>query len=162
MEHLAACRGSKPQSGLPMIDVVSSYKKENALADQDRYERGAEMLNKVYAGEVQAPPKGTMAFADLMVEGLFGEMWTRDVLSIRDRRLILLGVIGALGEKDTFAIQAKATLKNEELTPEQLREVVIVLANYAGYPRAAGVLGIVEQQIAAMDMEATEKPSSET
>ena len=44
---------------------------------------------------------------------------------------------------------SKATLKNEELTPEQLREVVIVLANYAGYPRAAGVLGVVEQQIAA-------------
>jgi 4-carboxymuconolactone decarboxylase len=124
-------------------------RKEITLSEEDRYERGAEMLKKVYAGDVQAPPKGTMAFSDLMVESLFAEVWTRDVLSIRDRRLILLGVIGALGEKDTFAIQAKATLKNEELTPEQLREVVIVLANYAGYPRAAGVLGVVEQQIAA-------------
>jgi len=119
------------------------------MAKDDRYERGAEMLEKVYAGDVKAPPRGAMAFSDLMVENLFGEVWTRDVLSIRDRRLILLGVIGALGEKDTFAIQAKATLKNEELTPEQLREVVIMLANYAGYPRAAGVLGVVEQQIAA-------------
>jgi len=119
------------------------------MAKDNRYERGAEMLEKVYAGDVKAPPKGTMAFSDLMVENLFAEVWSRDVLSIRDRRLILLGVIGALGEKDTFAIQAKATLKNEELTPEQLREVVIMLANYAGYPRAAGVLGIVEQQIAA-------------
>ena len=123
------------------------------MAEGDRYERGAEMLKKVYADDVKAPPKGTMAFSDLMVENLFGEVWTRDVLSIRDRRLILLGVIGALGEKDTFAIQAKATLKNEELTPEQLREVVIVLANYAGYPRAAGVLGVVEQQIAAFSKE---------
>jgi len=132
------------------------------LSEDDRYERGAKMLEKVYAGDVQAPPKGTMAFSDLMVENLFAEVWTRDVLSIRDRRLILLGVIGALGEKDIFAIQAKATLKNEELTPEQLREVVIVLANYAGYPRAAGVLGVVEQKIAEFTREQrteTDSPS---
>jgi 4-carboxymuconolactone decarboxylase len=126
------------------------------MAKDDRYDRGAEMLEKVYAGDVSAPPKGAMAFSDLMIENLFGEVWTREVLSIRDRRLILLGVIGALGEKDTFAIQAKATLKNKELTPEQLREVVIMLANYAGYPRAAGVLGIVEQQIAAYSKEERE------
>ena len=92
-----------------------------------------------------------------MIESLFAEVWTRDVLSIRDRRLILLGAIGALGEKDTFAIQVKASLKNEELTPEQLREVVIMLANYAGYPRAAGVLGVVEEQIAAVAKEQVEK-----
>ena len=71
-------------------------------------------------------PKGAMAFSDLMLESLFAEVWTRDVLSMRDRRLILLGAIGALGEKDTFAIQCKAALKNEELTPEQLREVVVL------------------------------------
>ncbi len=120
------------------------------MADDDRYERGVEMLRKVYAGDVAAPPKGAMAFTDLMLESLFAEVWTRDVLSIRDRRLILLGVIGALGEKDTFAIQARAALKNGELTAEQLREVLIMLANYAGYPRAAALIGIVEQQIAAV------------
>ncbi len=120
------------------------------MADDDRYKRGAEMIKKVYAGDVIVPPKGAMAFSDLMLESLFAEVWTREELSIRDRRLILLGVIGALGEKDTFAIQARAALKNGELTPEQLREVVIMLANYAGYPRAAGMLGIVEQQIAAI------------
>ena len=98
-----------------------------------------------------------MAFSDLMLESLFAEVWTREELSIRDRRLILFGVIGALGEKDTFAIQAKAALKNGELQPAQLREVVIMLANYAGYPRAAAMLGVVEQQIAAVAQEEKEK-----
>ncbi len=119
------------------------------MAEDDRYERGAEMIKKVYAGDVIVPPKGAMAFSDLMLESLFAEVWTREELSMRDRRLILLGVIGALGEKDTFAIQAKAALKNGELEPDQLREVLIMLANYAGYPRAAGMIGVVEQQIAA-------------
>jgi 4-carboxymuconolactone decarboxylase len=123
------------------------------MADDERYQRGVEMIKKVYAGDVIVPPKGAMAFTDLMLESLFAEVWTRDVLSMRDRRLILLGVIWALGEKDTFAIQAKASLKNEELTPDQLREVLIMLANYAGYPRAAGMIGVVEQQIAAVEKE---------
>jgi 4-carboxymuconolactone decarboxylase len=123
------------------------------MADDDRYERGVEMLKKVYAGDVIVPPKGAMAFSDQMIQSLFAEVWTRDVLSIRDRRLILLGVIGALGEKDTFGIQCKASLKNEELDPDQLREVLIMLAHYAGYPRAAGLIGVVEQQIAAVAAE---------
>jgi 4-carboxymuconolactone decarboxylase len=123
------------------------------MADDDRYQRGAEMLKKVYAGDVTVPPKGAMAFSDLMLESLFAEVWTRQELSMRDRRLILLGAIGALGEKDTFAIQARASLKNAELSAEQLREVLIMLANYAGYPRAAGLIGVVEQQIAAVAKE---------
>ena len=126
------------------------------MAEDDRYQRGAEMIKKVYAGDVTVPPKGAMAFSDLMLESLFAEVWTREELSIRDRRMVLLGVIGALGEKDTFAIQAKAALKNEELTPAQLREVLITLANYAGYPRAAGLIGVVEKQIAAVAKEQTE------
>jgi 4-carboxymuconolactone decarboxylase len=126
------------------------------VAEDERYRRGAEMIKKVYAGDVVVPPKGAMAFSDLMLESLFAEVWTREELSIRDRRLILLGVIGALGEKDTFAIQAKAALKNGEFTPAQLREVLIMLANYAGYPRAAGLIGVVEQQIAAVAKEQQE------
>jgi 4-carboxymuconolactone decarboxylase len=127
------------------------------VADDDRYKRGAEKIKEVYAGDVIVPPKGAMAFSDLMLESLFAEVWTRDVLSMRDRRLILLGAIGALGEKDTFGIQAKAALKNEELTAEQLREVLIMLANYAGYPRAAGLIGVVEQQISAVAKEQTKE-----
>ncbi len=127
------------------------------MADNDRYERGVEMIKKVYAGDVVVPPKGAMAFTDLMLESLFAEVWSRDVLSLRDRRLILLGVIGALGEKDTFGIQAKASLKNGELDPDQLREVVIMLANYAGYPRAAGMVGVVEQAIGAVAAEQKDK-----
>ena len=123
------------------------------MAEDDRFQRGVEMIEKVYAGDVIVPPKGAMAFSDLMLESLFAEVWTREQLSMRDRRLILLGAIGALGEKDTFAIQARASLKNAELTAEQLREVLIMLANYAGYPRAAGLIGVVEQQIAAVAKE---------
>jgi 4-carboxymuconolactone decarboxylase len=123
------------------------------MADSERRQRGVETMKKVYAGDVATPPAGVMAFADLMLEQLFAEVWTREALSIRDRRLVLLGVIGALGERDTFQIQVKAALKNGELTPAQVREVVITLASYAGYPRAAAQVAGTEQTIAAVEKE---------
>ncbi len=123
------------------------------MADSERRRRGEEMIKKVYAGDVAVGPPGASAFGDLMLEQLFAEVWTREALSVRDRRLVLLGIIAALGEQMTFQIQAKAALKNGELTPEQIREVLITIANYAGYPRAAGLIGPTEQTIAAVKKE---------
>jgi 4-carboxymuconolactone decarboxylase len=123
------------------------------MSDAARRARGAEMIEKVYAGDVVVPPPGASAFADLMLEQLFAEVWTREALAIRDRRLLLLGIIAALGEKDTFQIQARAALKNGELDPTQLREVLITIAQYAGYPRAAGLLGPTEKAIADFQKE---------
>lgn len=118
------------------------------MSDSERRERGLAKFNEVYCGDLPAPPAGAMAFFDLMLEQLFGEVWTRPALSLRDRRLVTMGVIAALGERDTFAIQVRSALKNGELTPDQLREMLIHLAPYAGYPRTAGLVGEVEKVIA--------------
>ena len=123
------------------------------MGDPERRKRGVEMMAKVYAGDVAVPPEGASAFADLMLEQLFAEVWTREALPIRDRRLLIMGIIAEKGESMTFQIQAKAALKNGELTPAQLREVLIQVAQYAGYPRAAGLIGSVEQTIAAFEKE---------
>lgn len=120
------------------------------MGEQGRRDRGVEMIRKVYAGDVAVPPEGASDFADLMLEQLFAEVWTREALSIRDRRLLIMGVIGALGERDTWKIQVRAALKNGELTEAQVRELVITLAQYAGYPRAAGLIGATEEAIASV------------
>ena len=65
----------------------------------------------------------------------------------------MLGSILALGEGMTFGVQSKAALKNGELTPEQLREVLVFLVHYVGYPRAAGLAGAIEQTIAEFEAE---------
>ena len=122
------------------------------MADPERRKRGEEMLKEVYAGDVVSPPPG-MPFVDLMLEHLFAEVWTRDILDIRDRRLILLGIIAEKGEPGTFGIQARSALKRGELTVEQLREALVMIANYAGYPRAASLVGGVEKTIADFEAE---------
>ncbi len=122
------------------------------MADSERRARGLEMINNVYAGDVVTPGEGYV-FTDIMLEQLFAEVWTRDVLSIRDRRLLMLGIIAEKGETMTFGIQAKAALKNGELTAEQLRELLLMIAQYAGYPRAASMLEPLESAIAEVSKE---------
>jgi 4-carboxymuconolactone decarboxylase len=117
------------------------------MADPTRRAKGAEMLAKVYAGDVVVPAAGASAFADLMLEQVFAEVWTRPALPVRDRRLLIMGVIAALGEAATWKIQVRSAIKNGELTPEQARETLIQLAQYVGYPRAAGLLGPTEEAI---------------
>ena len=114
----------------------------------ERRARGHEMMKKVYAGDVPVPPEGVSAFADIMLEQVFAEVWTRPALSVRDRRLLIMGVIASMGESVTWGIQLMAALKNGELTPEQAREALIHVAQYAGYPRAAGLMATTEQTIA--------------
>jgi 4-carboxymuconolactone decarboxylase len=117
------------------------------MGDAARRARGAEMLTKVYAGDVVVPPEGASAFADLMLEQVFAEVWTRPALSIRDRRMLIMGAIAALGESMTWKIQVRAAVKNGELTAEQAREALLQLVQYVGYPRAAGLLGPTEEAI---------------
>jgi 4-carboxymuconolactone decarboxylase len=128
------------------------------MSDPTRRERGIEMMKRVYAGDVVTPPAGVMRFSDLMLEQLWAEVWTReDLLSVRDRRLLIMGIIAALGEKETFQIQTRAAVKNGELTPAQVREILVMVANYAGYPRAAGLIAPVEQTLAQVAKEAGPK-----
>ena len=117
------------------------------MSDQERRAIGEAKIAEVYAGDVVVPPEG-YAFSDIMLETLFAEVWTRDTLSMRDKRILLLGMIAAQGEGMTFKIQTKAAIKNGELSAEDIRELHLFIAQYCGYPRAAGILGPMEEGIA--------------
>lgn len=121
------------------------------MADSERRQRGLEKFQEVYGDHVPAPPSGAMDFFDLMIEQLFGEVWTRPALSQAQRRLITMGAIAAQGEPDPFCIQVRAGIKNGEFDAEQAREMIIHLAQYVGYPRVAGLVGRVEQVLAELE-----------
>ena len=126
-------------------------------ASDEQWERGAAQLEEVYQGAVPPIPRGLMDFADIMTADLFGGIWTRDHLDIGQRRLIVMGVIAAIGGPDTWSIQVKASLKRGELTEDQVREVLIQVTPYVGYPRAAGFVGATEQAIAEVKAEQAEQ-----
>jgi 4-carboxymuconolactone decarboxylase len=111
----------------------------------DRRQRGLEMMTEVYGWEVKDGPGDFFA---MTVEHLFGEVWAREGLSLRDRRLLLIGMLVGQGLDDVLGIQLEAALGNEELDGDQLREIVIFLTHYAGWPRGAKLNQQVESLLA--------------
>lgn len=122
------------------------------MSDADyeaRRKKGAEMFGQLYGDALMTPPpRGQDPFFDIMLEQLFAEVWSREAFSVRDRRLVTMGVIAAMGESDVFGIQCGVALTREELTEEQIREMIIHLAQYAGYPRVGGLRAAAEKAIA--------------
>lgn len=116
------------------------------MSDADeRRERGLEMMRRVYGWDVQ---DGGGDFFGYTVEHLFGEIWTREGLSFRERRLLLIGMLVGSGLDDVVELQIDAALRNGEIEPDELREIVIFLTHYAGWPRGAKLNSMVETLIA--------------
>lgn len=84
--------------------------------------KGLEKMNEVYAWDMPDMPGEYFA---LTVDHLFGRIWTRPGLSMRDKRLMTLSVVTALGQQDLAEVQVNAALQNGELTEDELREVAI-------------------------------------
>jgi 4-carboxymuconolactone decarboxylase len=100
----------------------------------DRRQRGLDKMSEVYGWEVQDGPGD---FFGITVEHLFADIWSRPGLTMRDRRLLLLGLLVGQGQQDVADIQVGAALRRAELTPDELREIAIFLTHYAGWPSGA-------------------------
>jgi 4-carboxymuconolactone decarboxylase len=130
------------------------------MADErSQYQRGADKLREVYAGDVVELPEGLVPFNDVMLRSLFAEVWDRDVLDMRSRRLLLMGVIAANGQVDVWKVQARASLRNRELSPDELRETLIMLAPYAGFPNVSGLVMACEEVISTWTEEGEPGPA---
>jgi 4-carboxymuconolactone decarboxylase len=115
-------------------------------SDPVKRRRGLETMAAVYAwGEVA---DGDGDFFGYTAEHLFGEIWQRDGLTVRDRRLLLIGLLVGRGLHDVVGLQLDAALANGELEAETLREIVILLTHYAGWPDGAKLNSQVEELIA--------------
>jgi 4-carboxymuconolactone decarboxylase len=102
--------------------------------DTDRTAVGLEMMDAVYgAGFTKNLPAERTPMLEATIGHLFGEIWSRPGLSVRDRRLLVIGATAALGRADLIEIQVRGALANDELTAEQLREAVLQLQYYVGW-----------------------------
>ncbi|WP_143548900.1 carboxymuconolactone decarboxylase family protein [Rhodococcus sp. ACS1] len=68
---------------------------------------------------------------------LFDQVWTRPGLSIRERRLITLSCIAAVGAAKPMAAHVAAALESGDLTREELEEAALQCAAYVGWPAAS-------------------------
>ena len=109
--------------------------------------KGIAKMQEVYGFSVD-PADVPGPYVDVTVDHLFGAVWTRPDLGTRDRRLLTIGVLAALGQSQLVEIQFQAALEREELTEDQVREIVVHLAHYVGWPLSTGVNEVAERVIA--------------
>jgi 4-carboxymuconolactone decarboxylase len=108
---------------------------------------GIAKMEEVYGFSVD-PDTTPGRYVAMTVDHLFGSVWTSDELDVRDRRLMTIGVLAAMGESDLLDIQFNRALERDELTVDQLREVVVHLTHYVGWPKSTGVNRTAENVIA--------------
>ncbi len=107
--------------------------------------RGLEKMEAVYGFEMT---DGEGDFFRYTVDHLFADIWNRPGLSDRDRRLLLIGMLAGQGAADVLGIQVPAAYANGELDDEALREIVIFVCHYVGWPNGARLNSVVEETIA--------------
>jgi 4-carboxymuconolactone decarboxylase len=107
--------------------------------------RGLLKMEQVYGFDMT---DGQGDFFRYTADHLFADIWNRPGLSDRDRRLLLIGMLAGQGADDVLGIQVPAALANGELDAEALREIVIFISHYAGWPNGARLNSVVENAIA--------------
>ena len=110
----------------------------------DTRRRGLQKMNEVYGWEMPDMPGDYFA---LTVDHLFADIWSRPGLSMRDKRIMTLSVVTALGLPDLAEIQINAALQNEEMTAEELREMAIFITHYVGFPLGSTFNNVVEKVV---------------
>ena len=102
-------------------------------ADQ-RWERGAEAFSQVTG--MPAPERGDDYVADVVIDQVFAEIWTRPGLTRKERRWISITCACMTGAPVAMETHFGAALRTGDISIHELREFVIHFAAYAGHPRA--------------------------
>jgi 4-carboxymuconolactone decarboxylase len=106
--------------------------------------RGLDKMEEVYGFEMS---DGEGDFFRYTADHLFADIWNRPGLSNRDRRLLLIGMLCTHGAQDVLSIQVPAAYRSGDLDEDALREIVIMVSHYAGWPVGARLNSLVEETI---------------
>ncbi len=91
-------------------------------------------------------------FQELITEAAWGHVWSRPALSKRERSIVTIALLAALGQDDEVAMHVRATA-NTGATRDDIREALLHVAIYAGVPAANHAIKIAKQVFEQMDAE---------
>ena len=86
----------------------------------------------------------TEPFQDFITRYAWGDIWSRPGLTRAERSIVTLTVLAALQHENELAMHVRAALRNG-LTPEQIREVLLQVAVYAGVPAANRAFAVAQR-----------------
>ncbi|PSM17716.1 4-carboxymuconolactone decarboxylase [Nitratireductor sp. StC3] len=95
-------------------------------------------------------------FQDLITEAAWGHVWSRPNWTKRERSMVTLALLAALGHYDEVAMHVRATA-NTGASPDDIREAMLHVAIYAGVPAANHAIKVVKQTLDEMGASAAEQ-----
>ena len=114
--------------------------------DGDRIRRevlGDEHVDRAHARATEF----TGPFQDFITRYAWGEVWNRPGLDRRARSMITLAALTAVRAEGELELHVRAALRNG-LTPEEIREVLLHTAVYAGVPAANAAFAVAQRVLA--------------
>ena len=127
-----------------------------SIPPSDRYARGWEKLKEIdgHAGERVIASLADIApdFARLLIEFPFGDIYARPQLDLKSREI---GVVAALTAMGNAAPQLKVHIQgalNVGCTREEVVEIIMQMAVYAGFPAALNGLLAAKEVFAERDL----------
>ena len=135
--------GHRPQNGkLPGAEKFSNA---------ERRQRGVEVMAKLSGNPAADPEKVITAMAGKLgplgaygIDFAFGEVWARSELSRRDRSLLVVSVLTALGRTKELHIHVPAAIRHG-VTKAELEELMLTAFAYAGAPLAVEGMHVVQE-----------------
>ncbi|OLB80993.1 MAG: 4-carboxymuconolactone decarboxylase [Actinobacteria bacterium 13_2_20CM_2_71_6] len=123
------------------------------MDDETRYATGMavrrEVLGNPHVDGAEAGKDSFIAdFHDLITRYAWGEIWSRPGLDRRTRSCITLAVLATLRCEDEMAMHVRAA-RNNGLSPEEIAEVLLQVAIYAGVPAAHLAFDVAQRTLAA-------------
>jgi len=111
---------------------VGLFAKENRMHDSEARQKGQEQYRLLF-GEERKPREGETALDEFTLNHLFANVWSRTQLSRPQRSMITVALLAALGRDRELKRHVEGAL-HQELTHEQINEIMVQVAHYAGWP----------------------------
>ncbi|MGH3862066.1 carboxymuconolactone decarboxylase family protein [Actinokineospora sp.] len=113
----------------------------------DKYERGLAKLAEIGSagGDQHLADLNRIApdLRRLAVEFVFGDLYSRDDLTLRQRQLVVIGALVAIGDTGPQLAAHVNIALNAGLTEQEIAGAVLQVAPYAGFPRVINAMGVV-------------------
>ena len=179
-DHLAALADGIPAARLlvlPSAAHLANVEQATAVdaallthlrpAGSSDHERGMQVRRSVL-GEahvdraVQRTTPLTAPFQDFITRVAWGDVWSRPGLDRRTRSLLTLALLTALGHEAELALHVRAAVTHG-LSTEEIGEVLLHTAVYAGVPASNRALAVAQRVLAELGLDgpAVRAPSSE-
>lgn len=140
------------------VDRIEGREPAEHLDDDERLRRAADVRSSLTGGRANPDPEADLAIlrehlgdvGDWAMKWAFGEIWSRPQLSRRDRSLVVISILTALGQESELAFHVPAGLAHG-LTREEIEEIMTHLCLYTGFPRAVDGIRAARLAFAKLD-----------